>query len=179
MIQFKEMMQDERSQELKVKRSRSQSMNEQSRYKQEKTKTRLKKAKLKCHIFNIGEDKLLTSSFSKSGVEGCYRTRTRCGIKLSKLYMVMKVALITMVASIMVVVRVSISGNIIGISQGHLGARNSADLLDMLFAISSAEINEVEDTCVWSLGTDRAFSVKDARCIIDSKSLYSLAPSTV
>nr|GEW69772.1 retrovirus-related Pol polyprotein from transposon TNT 1-94 [Tanacetum cinerariifolium]GEW72808.1 retrovirus-related Pol polyprotein from transposon TNT 1-94 [Tanacetum cinerariifolium] len=44
---------------------------------------------------------------------------------------------------------------------------------------TSAEINEVEDTCVWSLGTDGTFSVKDARCIIDLKILLSLAPSTV
>ncbi|GJY56252.1 hypothetical protein Tco_0455367 [Tanacetum coccineum] len=42
----------------KGSRSRSQSMNEQSHYKQEKTKTRPKKAKLKRHIFNIGEDKV-------------------------------------------------------------------------------------------------------------------------
>ncbi|GJS45955.1 KH domain-containing protein [Tanacetum coccineum] len=58
----------------------------------------------------------------------------------------------------------------------NLGAQNSADLLDMLFEISFAEINEVEDTCVWSLDTDETFSVKDARCIIDSKTLRSLAP---
>ncbi|GJY58579.1 RNA-directed DNA polymerase, eukaryota [Tanacetum coccineum] len=64
-------------------------------------------------------------------------------------------------------------------SRPNLRNRNSADLLDMLFEISSAEINEVEDTCVWSLGTDGTFSVKDARCIIDSKILPSLAPSTV
>ncbi|GKA12988.1 hypothetical protein Tco_0692534 [Tanacetum coccineum] len=50
---------------------------------------------------------------------------------------------------------------------------------DMLFEISSVEINEVEDTCVWSLGTDGTFFVKDARCIIDSNILPSLAPSTV
>nr|GEW84426.1 hypothetical protein [Tanacetum cinerariifolium] len=64
-------------------------------------------------------------------------------------------------------------------SRHNLGARNSVDLLDMLFEISSAEINEVEDTCVWSLGTDETFSVKNTRCIIDSKILPSLAPSTV
>ncbi|GJS08491.1 retrovirus-related pol polyprotein from transposon TNT 1-94 [Tanacetum coccineum] len=69
MIQVKEMMQDERPQERKVKdkdsRSRSQSMNEQSRYKQEKTKTRPKKEKLKSQIkitsnknVNIGEIKV-------------------------------------------------------------------------------------------------------------------------
>ncbi|GJX77347.1 hypothetical protein Tco_0324158 [Tanacetum coccineum] len=63
-------------------------------------------------------------------------------------------------------------------SRPILGARNSADLLDILFEISYAEINEVEDTCVWSLGTDRTFSVKDARCIIDSNILPSLALST-
>ncbi|GJX75034.1 RNA-directed DNA polymerase, eukaryota, reverse transcriptase zinc-binding domain protein [Tanacetum coccineum] len=48
-----------------------------------------------------------------------------------------------------------------------------------LRARNFAEINEVEDTCVWSLGTDGTFSVKDARCIIDSKIPPSLAPSTV
>ncbi|GJY83425.1 hypothetical protein Tco_0496801 [Tanacetum coccineum] len=41
------------------------------------------------------------------------------------------------------------------------------------------EINEVEDTFVWLLGTDGTFSVKDARCIIDSKILPSFAQSTV
>ncbi|GKC98101.1 RNA-directed DNA polymerase, eukaryota, reverse transcriptase zinc-binding domain protein [Tanacetum coccineum] len=63
--------------------------------------------------------------------------------------------------------------------QPNLGARNSVDLLDILFEISSTEINEVEDTCVWSLGTDGTFSVKDDRCIIDSKILAYLTPSTV
>nr|GEW80029.1 probable purine permease 4 [Tanacetum cinerariifolium] len=38
--------------------------------------------------------------FFESGVGGCFRTRMRSGLKLSKLYMVRKVALITMVASI-------------------------------------------------------------------------------
>ncbi|GJX20972.1 RNA-directed DNA polymerase, eukaryota, reverse transcriptase zinc-binding domain protein [Tanacetum coccineum] len=47
--------------------------------------------------------KILTLPFSKSSVGGCYRTRTRSRLKLSKLYMARKVALITMVASIMVV----------------------------------------------------------------------------
>nr|GFB02157.1 hypothetical protein [Tanacetum cinerariifolium] len=62
MIQVKEMMQDKDLKNSKSKdkgtRSKSQSMNEQSHYKQEKTKTRPKKAKLKRHIFNIGEDKV-------------------------------------------------------------------------------------------------------------------------
>ncbi|GJY65370.1 hypothetical protein Tco_0467608 [Tanacetum coccineum] len=61
----------------------------------------------------------------------------------------------------------------------NLGAQNFVDLLGMLFEISSAEINEVEDTCLWSLGIDGTFSVKDARYIIDSKILSSLVPSTV
>nr|GEW73138.1 RNA-directed DNA polymerase, eukaryota, reverse transcriptase zinc-binding domain protein [Tanacetum cinerariifolium] len=64
-------------------------------------------------------------------------------------------------------------------SMSNPGARNSANLLDMLFEINFAEINEVEDTCVWSLETDGTFSVRDARCIIDSKILPYLAPSTV
>ncbi|GJZ06458.1 hypothetical protein Tco_0540251 [Tanacetum coccineum] len=64
-------------------------------------------------------------------------------------------------------------------SRFNLGAQNSADLLDMLYEISYAEINEVEDTCVWSLGTDGTFYVKDAQCIINSKILPSLDPSIV
>ncbi|GKD61196.1 ribonuclease H-like domain-containing protein [Tanacetum coccineum] len=64
-------------------------------------------------------------------------------------------------------------------SRRNLGAPISADLLDLLFEISSEEINEVEDTDVWSLGTDETFSVNDARCIIDSKILPSLAPLSV
>ncbi|GJY58216.1 RNA-directed DNA polymerase, eukaryota, partial [Tanacetum coccineum] len=64
-------------------------------------------------------------------------------------------------------------------SMPNLGARNSADLLDMHFEISFVEINEVEDTCVWLLGTDGTVSIKDARYIIDSKILQYLAPSTV
>ncbi|GJZ53717.1 putative RNA-directed DNA polymerase, eukaryota, reverse transcriptase zinc-binding domain protein [Tanacetum coccineum] len=47
-------------------------------------------------------------------------------------------------------------------SRPNLRAQNLADLLDMLFEISSAEIHKVEDTCVWSLGTDGTFSIKDA-----------------
>ncbi|GJZ94119.1 reverse transcriptase zinc-binding domain-containing protein [Tanacetum coccineum] len=53
--------------------------------------------------------------FLGSGVGGCYRTKTRSRLKLSKLYMVRKVALITMVAYIMVVARVSVSGKILGL----------------------------------------------------------------
>nr|GEZ60532.1 reverse transcriptase domain-containing protein [Tanacetum cinerariifolium] len=51
--------------------------------------------------------------------------------------------------------------------------------LDMLFEISFVEINEVEDTCVLSLRIEGTFFVKDARCIISSKILPSLAPSTI
>ncbi|GJS64712.1 retrovirus-related pol polyprotein from transposon TNT 1-94 [Tanacetum coccineum] len=61
MIQDQEMMQDIDLKKSKSKdkgsRSKLQSMNEQSHYKQEKTKTRPKKAKLKCHIVNVGEIK--------------------------------------------------------------------------------------------------------------------------
>nr|GEV19890.1 RNA-directed DNA polymerase, eukaryota [Tanacetum cinerariifolium] len=64
-------------------------------------------------------------------------------------------------------------------SRHNLGAQNSIDLLDMLFEITYAEISEVEYTCIGWLGIDETFFVKDARCIIDSKILPSLAPSTV
>ncbi|GKB53232.1 RNA-directed DNA polymerase, eukaryota, partial [Tanacetum coccineum] len=141
--------------------------------------------------------KLLTLPFSKTGVGGCYRTRTCSGLKLSKLYMVRKMALITIVVSTMIhglelynrlLEREKDCLIIDHIDHGQwrgnwsrpiLGARNFAGLLDMLFEISYAKINEVEDTFVWSLGTDGTFSVKDARCIIDLKILPSFAPSTV
>ncbi|GJS71212.1 hypothetical protein Tco_0704053 [Tanacetum coccineum] len=130
-------------------------------------------------MFLWGVLKLLTSLVSKSGVGGCHCTRTRSGLKLSKLYMIRKVALITMVASISVrglelLYRLESEKDCLIIhridhgqwrwnwSRPNLGARNSTDLLDMLVEISFADINEVEDTCVWSLGTDGSFSVKDA-----------------
>nr|GEW33268.1 hypothetical protein [Tanacetum cinerariifolium] len=64
-------------------------------------------------------------------------------------------------------------------SRPNHGTRNSADLLDMLVEISSIEINEVEDTCKWSLGTNGSFYVNNARCIIDLKILPSLKLSTI
>ncbi|GJY76439.1 putative RNA-directed DNA polymerase, eukaryota, reverse transcriptase zinc-binding domain protein [Tanacetum coccineum] len=45
-------------------------------------------------------------------------------------------------------------------SRPNLSARNFADLLDMLFEISSADLNKVEDSCVWSLGADGTFFCK-------------------
>ncbi|GKD18531.1 hypothetical protein Tco_1207689, partial [Tanacetum coccineum] len=75
-------------------------------------------------------------------------------LKLLKLYMARKVALKTIVVSIM------------NWSRPNLG-------------IKSAKIEEVEDTCVWLLGTDGTVSIKDARYIIDSKILQYLAPSTI
>ncbi|GJU36868.1 RNA-directed DNA polymerase, eukaryota [Tanacetum coccineum] len=117
---------------------------------------------LKSNIYGIGVSDVDVSSMDNNsgcasgGVGGCYRTRTRSGLTLSKLYRVRK-----------------------NWSRPNLGAQNSADLLDMLVEISYTETNEVEDTFVWSLGTDGSFSIKDARFTIDSKILPSLAPSTV
>ncbi|GJX74801.1 hypothetical protein Tco_0313396 [Tanacetum coccineum] len=59
------------------------------------------------------------------------------------------------------------------------GQEGGFDNNGCIYNVSSTEINEVEDTCVWLLGTDGNFYVKDARRIIDLKILPSLAPSTV
>ncbi|GJU20609.1 hypothetical protein Tco_1153951 [Tanacetum coccineum] len=99
------------------------------------------------------------------------------GLKLPKLYMARKVALITIVVSIMsekdclIFDRIDHGQWRWNWSMPNLGAQNSADLLDMHFEISFVEINEVEDTYVWLLGTDGTVSIKDARYIIDSKIL--------
>ncbi|GKB22153.1 hypothetical protein Tco_0856076 [Tanacetum coccineum] len=91
------------------------------------------------------------------------------GLKLSKLYMARKVALKTIVVSIMsekdclIIDRIDHGQWLWNWSMPNLGARNSADLLDMHFEISFVKINEAEDTCVWLLGTDGTVSIKDAR----------------
>ncbi|GJS40237.1 RNA-directed DNA polymerase, eukaryota, reverse transcriptase zinc-binding domain protein [Tanacetum coccineum] len=51
-------------------------------------------------------------------------------------------------------------------SRPNLGARNSADLLDMLVEISSAEINEVEDT-FWDKNIPRKVNIFIWRLILD------------
>ncbi|GJW01256.1 putative RNA-directed DNA polymerase, eukaryota, reverse transcriptase zinc-binding domain protein [Tanacetum coccineum] len=63
-------------------------------------------------------------------------------------------------------------------SRTNLGVRNLAYFCDMLNEIGQVNIEVSEDTCVWSLGPKGTFTVKDARNIIDQKTLPSLAPST-
>ncbi|GJT55780.1 RNA-directed DNA polymerase, eukaryota, reverse transcriptase zinc-binding domain protein [Tanacetum coccineum] len=63
-------------------------------------------------------------------------------------------------------------------SRTNLGVRNLAYFRDMLNEIGQVNIEVSEDTCVWSLGPKGTFTVKDARNIIDQKTLSSLAPST-
>ncbi|GJX81477.1 RNA-directed DNA polymerase, eukaryota, reverse transcriptase zinc-binding domain protein [Tanacetum coccineum] len=62
-------------------------------------------------------------------------------------------------------------------SRTNLGARNLSSFRDMLNEIGQVNIEVSEDTCVWSLGPKGTFTVKDARNLIDQKSLPSL-PST-
>ncbi|GJR00181.1 hypothetical protein Tco_0523165 [Tanacetum coccineum] len=45
--------------------------------------------------------------------------------------------------------------------------------------ISQSDINDVEDSCLWTLGSNGNFNVWDSRRIIDSKILPSLVPSTI
>ncbi|GJX66996.1 RNA-directed DNA polymerase, eukaryota, reverse transcriptase zinc-binding domain protein, partial [Tanacetum coccineum] len=63
-------------------------------------------------------------------------------------------------------------------SKTNLGVQNLAYFRDMLNEIGQVNIEVSEDTCVWSLGPKGTFTVKDARNIIDQKTLPSLAPST-
>ncbi|GJU94435.1 RNA-directed DNA polymerase, eukaryota [Tanacetum coccineum] len=59
----------------------------------------------------------------------------------------------------------------------NIGVRNLAFFRDMLNEIGQLNIVASEDTCVWNLGPNGTFTVKDARNIIDQKTLPSL-PST-
>ncbi|GJY99943.1 RNA-directed DNA polymerase, eukaryota, reverse transcriptase zinc-binding domain protein [Tanacetum coccineum] len=63
-------------------------------------------------------------------------------------------------------------------SRTNIGVRNLAYFRDMLNEIGQVNIEVSEDTCVWSLGPKGTFTIKDARSIIDQKTLPSLAPST-
>ncbi|GJW41464.1 RNA-directed DNA polymerase, eukaryota, reverse transcriptase zinc-binding domain protein [Tanacetum coccineum] len=62
-------------------------------------------------------------------------------------------------------------------SRTNIGVRNLAFFRDMLNEIGQLNIVASEDTCVWNLGPNGTFTVKDARNIIDQKTLPSL-PST-
>ena len=63
-------------------------------------------------------------------------------------------------------------------SRTNIGVRNLAYFRDMLNEIGQVNIEVSEDTCVWSLGSNGTFTVKEARNLIDQKTLPSLAPST-
>ncbi|GJY58660.1 RNA-directed DNA polymerase, eukaryota, reverse transcriptase zinc-binding domain protein [Tanacetum coccineum] len=63
-------------------------------------------------------------------------------------------------------------------SRTNIGVRNLAYFRDMLNEIGQVNIEVSEDTCVWSLGLNGTFNVKEARNLIDQKTLPSLAPST-
>ncbi|GJY53364.1 RNA-directed DNA polymerase, eukaryota, reverse transcriptase zinc-binding domain protein [Tanacetum coccineum] len=62
-------------------------------------------------------------------------------------------------------------------SRTNIGVRNLAFFRDMLNEIGQLNIVASEDTCVWNLGPNGTFTVKDARNIINQKTLPSL-PST-
>ncbi|GJW78635.1 hypothetical protein Tco_0140317 [Tanacetum coccineum] len=59
----------------------------------------------------------------------------------------------------------------------NIGVQNLGFFRDMLNEIGQLNIVASEDTCVWNLGPNGTFTVKDARNIIDQKTLPSL-PST-
>ncbi|GJZ50174.1 hypothetical protein Tco_0604364 [Tanacetum coccineum] len=59
-------------------------------------------------------------------------------------------------------------------SRTNLGSRNHAYFRDMLNEIGDVNIEVAEDTCYWSLGSNGVYTVKEARQIIDLKTLPSL-----
>ncbi|GJS91535.1 putative RNA-directed DNA polymerase, eukaryota, reverse transcriptase zinc-binding domain protein [Tanacetum coccineum] len=96
------------------------------------------------------------------------------GSRSLKLFMAMKVvSIITDVASKDIWV-----GEAPLFIRKNLGARNLSSFRDMLNEIGQVNIEVSEDTCVWSLGPKGTFTVKDARNLIDQKSLPSLQSTT-
>ncbi|GKD53831.1 RNA-directed DNA polymerase, eukaryota [Tanacetum coccineum] len=63
-------------------------------------------------------------------------------------------------------------------SRTNLGVRNLAYLRKMLIETSLADINDVENSCVWTIGIDGKFIVGDSCHIIDFKIFPSLVPLT-
>ncbi|GJU92744.1 hypothetical protein Tco_1317500 [Tanacetum coccineum] len=56
-------------------------------------------------------------------------------------------------------------------SRTNLGSHNLANFRDMLNEIGDVNIEVAEDTCYWSLGSNGVYTVKEARQIIDLKTL--------
>ncbi|GJS20442.1 MAK10-like protein [Tanacetum coccineum] len=63
-------------------------------------------------------------------------------------------------------------------SRTNLGVHNLAYLREMLIETSLADINDVEKSCVWTVGIDGKFIIGDSHHIIDSMIFPSLVPST-
>ncbi|GJR28403.1 retrotransposon protein, putative, ty1-copia subclass [Tanacetum coccineum] len=63
-------------------------------------------------------------------------------------------------------------------SRTNLGTRNLAYFRDLLNEIGDVNIDVAEDTCSWSLGSIDIYRVKEARHIIDLKTLPSLTKQT-
>ncbi|GJY56448.1 RNA-directed DNA polymerase, eukaryota, reverse transcriptase zinc-binding domain protein [Tanacetum coccineum] len=63
-------------------------------------------------------------------------------------------------------------------SRTNIGVRNLSFFGDMLNEIGQLNIVASEDTCVWNLGPNGTFTVKDARNIIDQKTLPSLSSTS-
>ncbi|GJR95442.1 MAK10-like protein [Tanacetum coccineum] len=107
--------------------------------------------------FFWGVLKLLTLLFSKNSAGGCSLLQMIYGLKSLKLFMVMKVVLIIMAA----------------VSRDQYWCSKSCFFRDMLNEIGQLNIVASEDTCVWNLCPNGTFTVKDARNIIDQKTLPS------
>ncbi|GJU05212.1 RNA-directed DNA polymerase, eukaryota, reverse transcriptase zinc-binding domain protein [Tanacetum coccineum] len=118
---------------------------------------------------------LLTLLFSKNGAGGCSLLQMIYGLKSLKLFMVMKVVLIIMTAISRVgEAPLSIRANIV---KAFHGLTSLDPQTSFTRKIGQLNIVASEDTCVWNLGPNGTFTVKDARNIIDQKTLPSL-PST-
>ncbi|GJX76510.1 RNA-directed DNA polymerase, eukaryota [Tanacetum coccineum] len=127
--------------------------------------------------FFWGVLKLLTMLFSKNGVGGCSLLQMIYRLKSLQLFMVMKAVLIIMAAVSRVHGLTLLDPQTFFTRKDQYWCSKSCFFRDMLNEIGHLNIVASEDTCVWNLGPNGTFTVKDARNIIDQKTLPSL-PST-
>ncbi|GKD03865.1 RNA-directed DNA polymerase, eukaryota [Tanacetum coccineum] len=92
-----------------------------------------------------------------------------CGLKSLKAFMVMKVVWIKMAARVYGLTLLDPQTSFTGKDQ--YWCSKSCFFRDMLNEIGQLNIVARENTCVWNLGPNGTFTVKDARNIIDQKTL--------
>ncbi|GJR61398.1 RNA-directed DNA polymerase, eukaryota, reverse transcriptase zinc-binding domain protein [Tanacetum coccineum] len=128
--------------------------------------------------FFWGVLKLLTLLFSKNSVGGCSLLQMIYGLKSLKLFMVMKVVLIIMAIVSRVHGLTFLDPQTSFTRMDQYWCSKSCFFRDMLNEIGQLNIVASEDTCVWNLGPNGTFTVKEARNIIDQKTFPSLSSTS-